>query len=147
MFSTRVQAILVASMLIGLGLGLTLYKAISLGFPLLPGEYRVVWTLESKINFEPSAKGPVEIELRLPEMLTGWTAADEHFASSGFGFAVIDGPAETMAGAENAEIAESSEQKLTETDRRARWTRQQLERPTTLYYKLQIYRRSWYFVR
>ena len=51
MFSTRVQAILVASMLIGLGLGLTLYKAISLGFPLLPGEYRVVWTLESKINF------------------------------------------------------------------------------------------------
>jgi len=38
MFSTRVQAILVASMLIGLGLGLTLYKAISLGFPLLPGE-------------------------------------------------------------------------------------------------------------
>ena len=140
MFSTRVQAILVASMLIGLGLGLTLYKAISLGFPLLPGEYRDVWTLESKINFEPSAKGPVEVELRLPEILTGWTAADEHFASSGFGFAVIDGPAETMAGAENAEIAESSEQKLTETDRRARWTRQQLERPKTLYYKLQIYR-------
>ena len=118
MFSTRVQVILVASVLIGLGLGLTLYKAINLGFPLLPGEYRDVWTLESKVSFEPSTEGPVEIELRLPDMLTGWTSADEHFASSGFGFAVIDGSAEDS-----------------DSGRRARWTRQQLERPTTLYYK------------
>ncbi|MGB1807868.1 MAG: UUP1 family membrane protein, partial [Porticoccaceae bacterium] len=131
MFSTRIQVILVASGLIGLGLGLCLYKAINLGFPLLPGEYRDVWTLESKINFEPSAKAPVEVELRLPEMLTGWTAADEYFASSGFGFTVIDG---------STEITESSESGVIYTDRRARWTRQQLERPTTLYYKLQAYR-------
>ena len=123
MFSTRVQVILVATVLIGLGLGLTLYKAINLGFPLLPGEYRDVWTLESKVSFEPSTEGPVEIELRLPDILTGWTSADEHFASSGFGFAVIDGSAEDS-----------------DSGRRARWTRQQLERPTTLYYKLQIYR-------
>jgi hypothetical protein len=64
-------------------------------------------------------------------MLTGWTAADEHFASSGFGFAIIDGATEP---------AESAEAEATHSDRRARWTRQQLQRPTTLYYKLQIYR-------
>ena len=117
--------------MIALGLGLCLYKAINLGFPLLPGEYRDVWTLESKVSVEPSEKGPVEVELRLPEMLTGWTAADEHFASSGFGFAIIDGATEP---------AESAETEATHSDRRARWTRQQLQRPTTLYYKLQIYR-------
>ncbi|MGB1245918.1 MAG: UUP1 family membrane protein, partial [Porticoccaceae bacterium] len=59
------------------------------------------------------------------------TAADEYFASSGFGFTVIDG---------STEITESSESGVIYTDRRARWTRQQLERPTTLYYKLQAYR-------
>jgi hypothetical protein len=131
MFSTRVQVIGIAAGLIALGLGLCLYKAINLGFPLLPGEYRDVWTLESKVSVEPSEKGPVEVELRLPEMLTGWTAADEHFASSGFGFAIIDGATEP---------AESAEAEATHSDRRARWTRQQLQRPTTLYYKLQIYR-------
>jgi hypothetical protein len=131
MFSTRVQVVGIAAGLIALGLGLCLYKAINLGFPLLPGEYRDVWTLESKVSVEPSEKGPVEVELRLPEMLTGWTAADEHFASSGFGFAIIDGATEP---------AESAETEATHSDRRARWTRQQLQRPTTLYYKLQIYR-------
>lgn len=131
MFSTRVQVVGIAAGLIALGLGLCLYKAINLGFPLLPGEYRDVWTLESKVSVELSQKGPVEVELRLPEMLTGWTAADEHFASSGFGFAIIDGATEP---------AESAETEATHSDRRARWTRQQLQRPTTLYYKLQIYR-------
>jgi hypothetical protein len=117
MVASRIQIAIVASLLIAFGLGLTTYKVARLGLPLLPGEFREVWTIESKLAFKP-ASGPVQVELKMPESLGGWVVLDEHFASSGFGFAVDD-----------------------ESGRReARWTRQALEHPTTLYYKIQAYR-------
>ncbi|MEH6466304.1 MAG: inactive transglutaminase family protein [Porticoccus sp.] len=115
--SSKVQISLVAGILILIGLGLTLYKKIELGFPLLPGQRQAVWTLESKISFKPVG-GPVEISLALPGSQSGWVVLDDHFASSGFGFTVM---------ASNG-------------NRHAQWTRQSLGRSTTLYYKLQIYR-------
>ena len=118
MINSRIQIALIAGMLITLGVGLTLYKAISLDLPLLPGEYREVWTVESKTSFTPG-KGPINVELRLPASLAGWVILDEHFVSSGFGFSIVK---------EGDEIS------------KARWTRQSLQRPTTLYYKMQIYR-------
>ena len=89
MVSSRVQVSLIAASLIMLGLGLCLYKAVNVGFPLLPGEYRDVWTVESKVSFRPSKADAVEVELKLPTMLAGWSNVDEYFASSGFGFSVI----------------------------------------------------------
>jgi uncharacterized protein with transglutaminase domain len=115
--SSRTQIELIAGSLILLGVGLMLYKVLYLGFPLLPGEYREVWTIESKISFEPG-EGPVEVQLTLPEGQAGWVLLEEHFASSGFGFSVQDG----------------------DNQRHALWTRQDLERETTLYYKIQAYR-------
>lgn len=118
MLASRTKIAVVAGTLILFGVGLTIYKTARLGFPLLPGEYREVWTIESKISFEPTG-GPVAIELSMPEALGGWVLLEEHFASSGFGFSV------------------------NEDDKgrpRARWTRQTLDQPTTLYYKLQAYR-------
>jgi uncharacterized protein with transglutaminase domain len=117
MLTTRTKVELLAATLILLGVGLTLYKVFALGFPLLPGEYREVWTIESKVSFKPG-DGPVEVELKLPEAEAGWVVIDEHFASSGFGFSVQE----------------------REGGRWARWTRQSLEQPTTLYYKAQAYR-------
>lgn len=117
MLASRTKIDLLAGCLILLGVGLTVYKVFFLGFPLLPGEFRDVWTIESKIHFKPS-KGPVEVELKLPVGQGGWVILDEHFASSGFGFTVQE---------RNGE-------------RWANWTRQSLDRPTTLYYKLQAYR-------
>ncbi len=117
MIASKVQVGLIAGSLFFLGVGLTLYKAFSLGFPLLPGEYREVWTIESKISFKPSG-GPVQVDLQLPEGMAGWVVLEEHFASSGFGFTVVE----------------------TQGSRIARWTRQTLDHSTTLYYKLQVYR-------
>lgn len=125
MITSRAQVVIIAGFLIFLGLGLTLYKAINLGFPLLPGEYQDVWTVETKASFRPSTESAVEVELTLPKMLAGWSNLDEHFASSGFGFSIIDDHADTS---------------LMNVTRRARWTRQSLDRPTTLYYKMQLYR-------
>jgi hypothetical protein len=116
--NSRIQIALISGLLIALGVGLTLYKAVSLNLPLLPGEYREVWTVESKTSFTPS-DGPVNVGLRLPASLAGWTILDEHFVSSGFGFSIIEEPATVST---------------------ARWTRQSLDHPTTLYYKMQIYR-------
>jgi hypothetical protein len=115
--SSRIRIELIAGSLILLGVGLMLYKVAYLGFPLLPGEYREVWTIESKVNFRPG-EGPVEVQLTLPEGQAGWVLLEEHFASSGFGFSVQD------------EI----------NHRKALWTRQNLKRATTLYYKIQAYR-------
>lgn len=86
--------------------------------PLLPGEYREVWTVESKTSFTRT-DGPVNVALRLPTSLAGWTILDEHFVSSGFGFSIIEEPATVST---------------------ARWTRQSLDHSTTLYYKMQVYR-------
>jgi len=119
--SSRLQIGLVAGILIAIGLGLTLYKKIELGFPLLPGQRQAVWTLESKVSFKPIG-GPIEISLALPDPQAGWVVLDDHFASSGFNFSV---------------------QEL-QGDRRARWTRQSLERTTTLHYKLEVYRSDIY---
>ncbi|AQA18388.1 hypothetical protein BST95_09215 [Halioglobus japonicus] len=118
MLSTRVRIELVAATLILVGVGLMVYKVFFLGFPLLPGEYRDVWTIESKISFRPG-DGPVEADLTLPSELAGWVVLDEHFASSGFGFTVTQ-----------------------DETRRATWTRSELAEPATLYYKLQAYRQN-----
>ncbi|MCP5193093.1 MAG: inactive transglutaminase family protein [Pseudomonadales bacterium] len=118
MIASKNQIALIAGSLFLLGLGLTLYKAISLGFPLLPGEYQEVWTIESKISFTPRKDQPLQVDLELPVEQAGWVLLEEHFASSGFGFTIVD---------ENGA-------------REARWTRQSLDRSTTLYYKMQVYR-------
>lgn len=119
MVASKTKIAVIAGTLILIGLGLTLYKTLALDFPLWPGEKRKVWTLESKIYFKPD-QGPVEVTFKLPEGMAGWQVVEEHFASSGFGFSVV---------------GEGS-------DRRARWTRESLDRPTTLYYKAQAYRES-----
>lgn len=118
MLTSRSQIALIAGPLFLLGVGLTLYKAISMGFPLLPGEYREVWTIESKISLKPRRGEPTQVDLKLPQAQAGWVILEEHFASSGFGFTLED-----------------------ENDvKEAHWTRQNLDHSTTLYYKMQTYR-------
>ncbi len=118
MTTPKNQINLIAGLLITFGVGLTLYKSITLGLPLLPEQYRQVWTIESKIHFQPG-EGPVEVELSLPKGYNGWYTLNENFSSSGFGFSVLDGDG---------------------GDRRARWTRSELDEPATLYYKMQVYK-------
>ena len=119
MLTPRIQIGIIAGALIVFGLGLTLYKSISLGLPLLPSQYQDVWTVDSKISFNPT-DGPVDVSLTLPEDHNGWRSLNENFSSSGFGFTVVE----------------------EENSRQARWTRQTVEDPTTVYYKIQVYEQS-----
>lgn len=115
--SSRLQVYLIALLLAAVGIGFTVYKMVVLGFPLYPGESKEVWTLESKISFEPTG-GPVEVSLALPDPRNDWVVLDEYFASSGFGFSLIEEGDQT----------------------RAVWSRREVARAPTLYYKLQVYR-------
>ena len=125
--SSRLQINIIAATLILIGSSLTIYKASFMGFPLFPGESREVWTIESKISFAP-AGGPVNVELTLPQQDTGWLTLDEHFASSGFDFSVQT----SSVPGQDKERANSGDAR-----RVAVWSRQGLERSSTLYYKLQ----------
>jgi len=117
--SPRLQITLVAGLLILFGFALTLYKNIELGFPLSPGQQQAVWTVESKINFKPIGT-PVDIRVTLPQPQAGWKLLNDHFASSGFDFLVQ----------ENQGI------------KQAKWTRESLDRKTTLHYKFEAYQSS-----
>lgn len=118
MVASRTQIGIISGLLIAFGLGLTLYKSISLGLPLLPQQYQDVWTIESKIRFSPTGAGPVDVALTFPEGYNGWITLNENFSSSGFGFTVVEEG----------------------NTRRARWTRSSLDEPATLYYKMQVYK-------
>jgi len=72
--SSTLKITLIAFFMIVLGLGLTLYKNLVLGFPLLPGVSEDVWTIESKISLKPLREGPVDVVLALPEPDAGWVS-------------------------------------------------------------------------
>lgn len=119
MVASKIQIGIIAGGLILFGIGLTMYKSVSLGLPLLPETYQDVWTIESKISFYPTG-GPVSVNLSLPADNTGWVTLNENFASSGFGFTV-------------AKEKDKSD---------AQWTKQTVEDFTTVYYKTQVYQQG-----
>lgn len=86
--SPRIQVYVLAGLLIFIGAGLTIYKNTELGFPLLPGEYRTVWTIEAKVEFIAD-DGPVKAALTLPRAQQNMGILDETFSSSGYGFNTV----------------------------------------------------------
>jgi hypothetical protein len=116
--SSTSKITLMALFMILIGLGLAAYKNLVLGFPLIPGVSQDVWTIESKITLKPIARESVEVSLVLPEPDAGWVSLDDHFASAGFNFSVIEA----------------------DKHRRAKWSRESISRATTLFYKTQVYR-------
>ncbi|WP_323847103.1 inactive transglutaminase family protein [Microbulbifer magnicolonia] len=86
--SPRAQVYILAALLALMGAGLTIYKNRVLGFPLLPGEYRTVWTIEAKVRFNADG-GPVKAALTLPREQRNMEILGETFSSSGYGFNII----------------------------------------------------------
>ena len=119
MVASKTQIGIIAGLLISFGLGLTLFKSITLGLPLIPQQYRDVWTIEAKASFSPT-EDPVEVTLTLPEDHNGWVTLNENYSSSGFGFTILED----------------------ELGSHARWTRAAVIEPTTVYYKTEVYEQS-----
>jgi len=113
--SSRSQVYLLAFMFFALGIGLTLYKNQSLGFPLLPGQSEEVWTVESKVTFEATGE-PITVSMILPQTGSNMTVLAESFSAPKYGFRVKE---------ENGQ-------------RRAIWTQRSAQGPQTIYYKLDV---------
>ncbi len=67
-----------------LGVGLALYKAHYLGFPLLPQAKTVVWNVEARIKFV-ATRHAVQVSLFLPSSSRNFAVLDEQFLSAGLG--------------------------------------------------------------
>ena len=99
------------------GVGLILYKHLVLGFPLLPDDRKLVWTVEAKIDF--AAQGdPVIVSFALPPKNPSTTFMEEDFASPDYGFSEIS----------------------TQNERRAQWSKREADGLQTSYYRLSVYK-------
>jgi len=79
----------IALLLAGAGLGLTLLKATYYQVPLLPELTTTVWSAEARIGFNGEG-GSSKVEFLLPPPVSMTRAIDENFVSRGYGLAILD---------------------------------------------------------
>ncbi len=102
-------------MLIVAGLASATFRHKEFGIPFLPGAQETVWQIEAKINFWGDGT-PVQVLLSLPSNQADYRIVNENTVSSGYGFS----------------IEERDDQ------RRARWSKRDVQGEQTLYYKVEL---------
>ncbi len=112
----KLRLYILVILIMGLGIGLILYKHFALGFPLLPDDKKSVWTIEAKIDF--TARGdPIIVSFALPQETPSTVFIEEDFASPDYGFSELTSP----------------------TGRRAQWSKRAASGSQTAYYRLSVY--------
>lgn len=102
-------------LLIAAGVSLSLYRHYAFNVPWLPGEKRLVWSIEAKVEFQGGGD-PVKVSFAIPDTQPGFTRLAEHTASAGYGLAYMDEP----------------------SGRRAQWSIRNAEGPQILYYRVDM---------
>ena len=108
----KLHLYVLAVVLTALGLGLFVYKAYVLGFPLAPRTKVQVWNVEARISFVAQDK-PVKLSMFIPSSTRRFALADEHFISSGYGLVAS----------------------VEEGNRKAVWSIRQARREQNIYYQ------------
>jgi hypothetical protein len=116
--SPRLHVLWLSVLLTVVAVSLVIYKHQRFGFPLVAKSSETVWTVEAELSFVGDGS-PVRVSLALPSEEDGHVIMDEHFASPGYGFRMIDEGAGT---------------------RRGEWTRRTATGPQRLYYRVQFFR-------
>ena len=80
----KLHLYILATLLTVIGLGVFLYKAVALGFPITPKTGAQIWNVESHVSFEAEGK-PVKVSMFIPSPSQQLAVVDEHFISSGYG--------------------------------------------------------------
>jgi len=78
-----------ALLLVLIGLAMFTWKVRAFGFPIMPDETSVLWSVQAQIVADPG-DAALKIEMQLPTRTPGFSLTDEHFISRGFGLAVDD---------------------------------------------------------
>lgn len=76
---------LLALTLVLAGLGLFLYKAQVLNYPLAPDAERALWTVEARVDFRAERGRPIQAELAIPKSPPGYVILDEDFIAPNYG--------------------------------------------------------------
>ena len=113
--TSRVPFYFLISMLVIVGITLSIMRHQDYGVPWTPGESRQVWDIEARIEFIASG-GPAKISFAVPHTQAGFTLVDDSASSSGYGLSYIN----------------------TDTGRRAEWSIRQAKGAQTIYYKTQF---------
>ena len=106
------------ALLTAIGLGVFIYKAAVLGFPLLPQTETRVWTVQARFSVE-AGRRPVKAVLQIPNGQPGFSILDENFVSRGYGLTLGEGEDDDA--------------------REARWAIRRAAGRHTLYYRAVIY--------
>jgi hypothetical protein len=114
----RAHLFLLTALLTVVGLGVFLYKAAVLGFPLVPEAETKVWTVQARFSIQ-AGRQPVKAVLQIPNGQPGFSILDENFVSRGYGLTL--GEQEDGGG------------------REARWAIRQAAGRQTLYYRAVVY--------
>ncbi len=83
--NSKIQFYIIIFFLALIGFGLTFYKCIFFGFPLLPGQHEEIWIVEAKVTFTAKG-GPVKASFLIPSVTPGYAIQSEDFASTNYGF-------------------------------------------------------------
>ena len=81
------QWLVLSLFLVTLGGLVFAYKAVMLGYPVLPDRTSEQWAVQLRLEIEP-VEGPVLASIMLPARSTGFTISEENFVSRGFGLTI-----------------------------------------------------------
>ena len=82
--STRLHSIILALTLTVIGLGLFFYK-VHLGVPLTEHQSAAVWTIETRVSFNPNPNQPIKVTLQLPKDTPGFAILNENLFPAAMG--------------------------------------------------------------
>ncbi|MDR9750200.1 inactive transglutaminase family protein [Pseudomonas sp. SZMC_28357] len=110
---------LLIAILVVLGISVTAYQILVLGIPVTEDATDDLWNIDAKVEFVPSAKDPVKIQMFVPPLSRDYVSLNESFISNNYGVAVnrVDG------------------------NRKVTWSARRAKGNQTLYYRLVLTKR------
>jgi len=102
-------------LLIAAGISVAVWRHVELGIPWFTGEQQPVWMVEARIDFEGTGE-PVLASMNIPDQPPGFRIISEQAASPGYGFSIVEDSG----------------------DRRAEWSKRDVNGTQTLYFKVQL---------
>lgn len=87
--TSRIPFYLLISLLVIIGLGMSIFRHQVYGVPWTAGQKHQVWEVEARVEFD--AKGdPIKVSLAVPDTQKGFTLINENTSSPGYGFSLLE---------------------------------------------------------
>ncbi|MDK8464931.1 inactive transglutaminase family protein [Marinobacter sp. SS13-12] len=112
---SRIPFFVAILLLIAAGISIAVWRHVELGIPWFTGEQKPVWMVEARIDFTGTGE-PVLASMNIPDQPPGFRIISEQAASPGYGFSIVEDSGE----------------------RRAEWSKRDINGPQTLYFKVQL---------